>query len=79
MQIVMYRSFVRGKAHSLGLVGTVRNLKDGSVEIIAQGNKEKLEKFIEHLQSGPLFSRVDNVTVEWRRPSTTFDDFNIIF
>ncbi len=74
----MYRSFARSKAHALGLVGTARNLPDGTVEIIAQGEKEKLEKFIVHLQEGSIFSRVDNVEVLWREPSADFEDFRIL-
>lgn len=78
VQIVMYRSFARGRAHGLGLVGTVRNLPDGTVEVVAQGSKEKLEKFIEYLHQGSIFSRVDNVEVSWREPTEKFSEFQIL-
>ena len=78
VQIVMYRSFAERKALALGLKGTVRNLADGTVEVVAQGDKEKLEKFVEYLHEGTIFSRVDEVRVEWREPSTNFDGFRII-
>lgn len=78
VQIVMYRSFTERKALSLGLKGTVRNLNDGTVEVVAQGDKEKLEKLVEHLHGGSLFSRVDNVEVEWREPRENFADFRIL-
>ncbi len=78
VQIVMYRSFARDKAHKLGLKGTVRNLPDGTVEVIAQGEEEKLKKFIDELHKGTIFSRVDEVKVTWREPSAKFSDFDII-
>ena len=79
VQIVMYRSFAERKALALGLKGTVRNLSDGTVEVVAQGSKEKLEKFIENLHEGSIFPRVDNVEVTWREPGIIFDEFRIIF
>lgn len=79
VQIVMYRSFVERKALFLGLKGTVRNLPLGTVEVVAQGDKEKLEKFIEYLHEGSIFSRVDDVRVEWLSPSVNFDGFRIVF
>lgn len=78
VQIVMYRSFARSKALSLGLKGTAINLPDGKVEIVAQGDKEKLEKFLEYLNEGSIFSRVDEVRVEWREPTIHFNEFQIL-
>ena len=79
VQIVMYRSFAERKALALRLKGTVRNLPDGTVEVVAQGDREKLEKFIENLHKGSIFSRVDNVEVIWREPGIIFDEFRIVF
>lgn len=78
VQIVMYRAFAKRKAHSLGLKGSVRNLPDGTVEVVAQGNEANLKKFIEHLHEGSLFARVDNIKITWREPSAKFTDFDII-
>lgn len=78
VQIVMYRSFAQKKAYALGLKGMVRNLPDGTVEIVAQGEEEKLKKFIDELHKGSIFSRVDEVNVIWREPSAKFVDFDII-
>ena len=47
VQMVMFRDFTKRKAGSLGLTGTVKNLKDGSVCVVAQGDEDKLNKFIE--------------------------------
>ena len=78
VQIVMYRSFARSKAYALGLKGTAKNLPDGTVEILAQGEKEKLEKFIEYLHQGSIFSRVDGVKVSWREPTVKLSEFQIL-
>lgn len=77
VQMVMFRDFIQRHARSIGLRGIVENLDDGSVEIIAQGNEDNLEKFIAHLHKGPFLARVIRVDVEWREPTEDFDGFTI--
>ncbi len=77
VQMVMYRDFAQRKASSLGVVGWVRNLPDGTVEVIAQGTPDSLKLYIEYLHEGSILARVDAVGVEWRPPSGEFDDFVI--
>lgn len=79
VQMVMYRDFAERKARKFDVVGTVVNLQDGSVEVIAQGTPEQLKKFIECLHEGSVLSRVKDVAVEWRTSTASFDDFRIIF
>ncbi len=79
VQLVMYRDFARRKAQSLGIVGTVENLPDGTVSVIAEGEKEVLDKYISLLERGPIFARVDNVSVTWNEPCGTFPDFLIVY
>jgi acylphosphatase len=79
VQMVMFRDFAQRKARGLGLVGTVKNLTDGTVEVIAEGPQEKLEAYIEKLKKGPLLARVDALKVESREPLGTFKDFAIVF
>ena len=78
VQMVMFRDFVTRKAHKVGVSGFVRNLPNGTVEVVAQGEKEKLERLIEYLHKGSMLSHVDNVAVEWRTPQKTFDAFELI-
>ena len=78
VQMVMYRDFVKRGARALGLIGWVKNLMDGTVEILAQGEREKLEQLIIRMQKGSMLSRVDDVAVEWRIPTHVFDGFEII-
>ncbi len=77
VQLVMFRDFVERKASGLRLVGYARNLSDGTVEVIAEGEKEALDALALHLQKGPLLARVDGVAVEWVKPSGAYTGFSI--
>lgn len=77
VQMVMFRDFTQRKARGLELVGYVKNLDDGTVEVVAQGTPDGLKLLIEKLHEGSILSRVDSVAVEWRAPSGRFDDFTI--
>lgn len=79
VQMVMFRDFAQRKARSLDIVGWVKNLKDGSVEIVGQGTPDQLKQYIEKLHEGSILSRVDSVSVDWRAPSGHFDDFIIVY
>ena len=78
VQMVMFRDFARRKARALGVSGQVKNLPDGSVEVVAQGEKNALIEFIEELRRGSIFSRVRKVDVLWREPRGQFNEFSII-
>jgi len=77
VQMVMFRDFTCRKARKLGVVGFVHNLKDGTVEVLAQGSKQSLLGLIEYLHKGSLLSNVKDVNVAWREPSKSFDSFSI--
>lgn len=79
VQMVMYRDFAQRKARSLELVGWVKNLDDGTVEVVAQGTPDALKSYIEKLHEGSILARVDSVAVDWRAPSGHFDDFIIAY
>ena len=79
VQMVMFRDFTCRKARKVGAMGFVRNLPDGTVEAVAQGSRENLEKLIEYLRTGSMLSHVENVIVEWRSPQKTFDSFDLIY
>jgi len=77
VQGIMFRDFVQRKATLLGLTGEVRNTKDGTVAVHAEGERETLEKLLPFLRKGPLFARVKNVSVTWVEPTHRFDSFTI--
>ena len=64
VQGVGFRIFVRNKARKLGITGWVRNLSDGRVEALVQGEEEKLEELLKHVHRGSYFSQVKNVLVK---------------
>lgn len=77
VQLVMFRDFVQRKASTLKLSGTVRNLSNGTVEVVAEGEKEKLDSLVILLRKGPILARVDAVAVEWVKPRGDFKGFSI--
>lgn len=79
VQLVMYRDFVQRKARALGLCGEVKNLKDGTVSIIAEGERERLEQLVEKLKRGPLLARVDEVKYSFESATGTHKNFVIVY
>jgi acylphosphatase len=61
VQGVGYRYFALREAEGLGVSGFVRNLPDGTVEVLGEGPEETLARFEEKLKTGPAFSRVSGV------------------
>jgi acylphosphatase len=64
VQGVGFRVFVLDAAEAEGLRGWVRNMPDGEVEGVAEGEVEALDRFAERLRSGPAGARVDHVTMD---------------
>jgi len=64
VQGVFFRATTAEKARSLGLSGWVRNLPDGSVEVVVKGDEEKLKELIEFCHKGPPLARVTEVLVQ---------------
>jgi acylphosphatase len=60
---VGFRFFAERAARELAIRGWVRNLPDGSVETLAEGEDEAVQRYLERLRKGPLGSRVDAVDV----------------
>jgi len=77
VQGVFFRYETQSVAQSLGLVGWVRNRLDGSVEVVAEGEKEKLEELVKWCHNGPPLARVDSVEVQWEEPTGEFKNFSI--
>lgn len=80
VQMVMFRDFAKRTADKMGLTGFVENLSDGTVHVVAQGERTILETFIEkYLKIGPTFAKVTLVAVEWKTPIESHSDFRIRF
>ncbi len=77
VQGVFFRFMAKEEAEKLGLTGRVQNKPDGSVEILAEGDKDKLEELIAWCQKGPEHAKVENADATWQDYSGEFDGFNI--
>jgi len=77
VQGVFFRDHTQRWASSLGLAGWVRNIADGRVEAVAEGEKEKIEDLIGYLKQGPPVARVEDVEVSWEEPKGEFSDFRV--
>ena len=64
VQGVFYRAWTAETARALGLSGWVRNRSDGTVEIVAQGEEEAVERLIHRCRQGPPAARVERIDVE---------------
>uniref|UniRef100_A0A7C3RM63 Acylphosphatase n=1 Tax=Dictyoglomus thermophilum TaxID=14 RepID=A0A7C3RM63_DICTH len=78
VQGVGFRYFAYKWAKRLGILGYVRNLNDGRVEVEAIGEEEALKLFLEKLKEGPLGAIVEKVDVVWSDENiNNFTDFEI--
>jgi len=74
---VGFRVFTEAVARREGIHGWVRNLPDGSVETVAEGDSEALERFERAMRHGPSSARVDSVDVEHDVPTIRDTGFTI--
>lgn len=77
VQAVNFRYYTVQKAQSLGLTGFVRNLPDGAVEVVAEGEEESLQKLFRWCRVGPLLAQIESVEIEWGKPIGEFERFEI--
>jgi acylphosphatase len=78
VQGVFFREKTRRVAEELGIFGWVKNLSDGRVEAIFEGEKDKVEKMISWAGKGPPFSKVSSLDVGWEDYKGEFKGFKII-
>jgi acylphosphatase len=75
VQGVFFRDHTQRGACSLGLTGWVKNLRDGRVEALAEGERENIEDLISRLRQGPPLAQVQDVEVTWEECRDEFKDF----
>lgn len=78
VQGVWFRGSTRDEAVRIGLKGTVRNLADGTVEIIAVGESQLLDELIAWTHKGPPMAAVTHVVVEKLPNEPQFRSFEVI-
>ena len=77
VQGVSFRYYTQRRARELALTGYVRNLWDGTVEVLAEGQKPALEELLAFLQVGPRGAFVTQVDAQWPVPTNEFDRFEV--
>ena len=78
VQGVSFRYFVIRHARTLGLVGFVRNLSNGTgVEVYVEGETSALQALLSLLRQGPPLARVDHMEEEWSSPTHYYGDFHV--
>ncbi len=78
VQGVFFRHNTNKIANRLALKGFVRNLSNGKVEVVAEGDEDKLNELVGFCKKGPVGAHVDNVEVTYEKPKKEFDDFGIL-
>jgi acylphosphatase len=76
---VGFRTWVRGKAKELGLIGWVNNREDKTVELVVEGEKIPLEKLIALCRKGPDVSWVEHVDTTWESARGEFVGFEVVY
>lgn len=79
VQMVMFRDFACRNARALKLTGSAQNLPDGTVRIVAEGERSALDQFVLKLWRGPLLAKVENVQPTFTAATGEFNNFRIIY
>ena len=77
VQGVGFRNFTQREAGRIDASGWVRNEKDGSVRVEAEGPRTALEDLQETLEKGPRAARVEDVSTSWEEATGEFDEFSV--
>jgi acylphosphatase len=77
VQGVGFRWFVTDIASSLGLGGWARNLADGKVEVVLEGERVAIEAAISQCHEGPRSASVSGITADWDEKPEGFTSFGL--
>ena len=72
-----FRNFTQLNARQLGVKGYAKNLPNGKVEVVAEGDKAQLDALIALLENGPRYARVDSLEVDERSFTGEYETFGI--
>jgi acylphosphatase len=79
VQGVFFRHNTKNQAQNRGLTGWVRNLSDGSVEAVFEGDEHAVKSMVEYCHHGPRGADVTKVSVDWEPYRDEFQNFSIIY
>ena len=77
VQGVSFRYYTQRAARRLGVTGWVANQRDGTVKVMAEGDKPALQEFLAFLHEGSPAARVQRVDVSWGEAVGTFQNFSV--
>lgn len=77
VQGIGYRAFVKSLARKFGVFGWVRNLSDGRVEGVFQGEEGSIDSLVERCWKGPFLAAVKDVKVSWEEAEDEYMDFRV--
>ena len=77
VQGVYFRGNIKEKAQSMGIRGWARNLTNGNVEAVFEGETEDVRRMVSWCQEGPPAARVDDVKTEWATPTRELSGFGL--
>lgn len=77
VQGVSFRYYTNMRAEELDITGWVRNLPDGTVEVMAEGTRAQLDRLLDFLRQGPTGAQVSSVEANWQAASGHFANFSI--
>ena len=77
VQNVGFRAHVEYNGRLIGVTGWVRNVGYDTVEAVAEGRREMVDRFIEAMKTGPTGARVDESKADWENPSGEFMRFDV--
>jgi acylphosphatase len=78
VQGVGFRYSCRQVAKGFSLTGMVKNLDDGRVELVVEGEREEIEEFLKEIQESHLKSFIRQQIIEWSQAQNDLTGFNII-
>jgi acylphosphatase len=77
VQGVGFRFTAEESARQLGVVGWVKNLRDGRVELVAEADEKILAQFLNEIRTGPMRNFIKDTEVTWGTATNEFDEFEI--
>ena len=79
VQRVYFRGYTKNEAQKHDLKGWVRNLSDGRVEAVFEGENDEILKLIKKIGVGPSHAEVENLNISWENFKGEFADFQIYY
>lgn len=77
VQGIFFRENTKKKAEKLAISGWVKNLRDGRLEAVFEGDRENIEKMVNWAKKGPIWAKIDDFSLVWEDYVGEFKDFEI--